>query len=308
MPGIRQQRQNFFRYHTLLHALNQLIKARHTAFHRRNNIARQHLRQIVEKATEEIAHDTFITGTQLNSAKITHNRYQQLMPHDGGFRNTWRLRPTLLEAQLADKVDKLAAFTFKRQLLNRRQIIMILQLVFYNSFGILTAVNAFIEMINQLKFPLRCQIMGSAQNLFFHSAVLRVLKIELHFFHKIFLNIRNPPPQLLINPGIKLLAINTHHFMENLRLNVSQHVTLQKLKNAALYQQTPVELCTMVILLMAGKHIHNHHLVSLLIKLCKAAGTDMLIPALDMRCIIQKFNKAFGQHCFISLINTSTLI
>ena len=96
--------------------------------------------------------------------------------------------------------------------------------------------------------------------------------------------------------------------MENLRLDISQHVALQKLKNAALYQQTPVELRTMVILLMAGQHIHNHHLMSLLIKLCKAAGADMLIPALDMRCIIQKFNKAFGQHCFISLINTSTLI
>ena len=230
------------------------------------------------------------------------------MPHNRGFGNTRRLRPSLLETQLADKIDKLAALALQRQLLYCRQIVMILQLVFYNSLGILTAVNTLIKVINQLKFPFGCQIMGSAQNLFFHSAVLRVLKIEMHFFHKIFLNIRNSSTQLLINPGIKLLAINTHHFMENLRLNISQHVALQKLKNAALYKQTPVELRTMVILLMAGQHIHNHYFMCLLIKLCKAAGADMLIPALYMRCIIQKFNKAFGQHCFISLINTSTLI
>ena len=111
MPGIRQKRQDLFSYHTLFHALNQLIKARYTAFDRRNNIACQHLRQIVEKAAEEIAHDTLITGSQLNCAKITHNRYQQYMPHNRGFRNTRRLRPTLLEAKLADKIDKLAALT-----------------------------------------------------------------------------------------------------------------------------------------------------------------------------------------------------
>ena len=34
MPGIRQERQDLFSYHTLFHTLNQLIKARYTAFDR----------------------------------------------------------------------------------------------------------------------------------------------------------------------------------------------------------------------------------------------------------------------------------
>ena len=34
LPGIRQERQDLFRYHTLFHTLNQLIKARYTAFDR----------------------------------------------------------------------------------------------------------------------------------------------------------------------------------------------------------------------------------------------------------------------------------
>ena len=63
------------------------------------------------------------------------------MPHNRGFGNTRRLRPSLLETQLADKIDKLAALALQRQLLYCRQIVMILQLVFYNSLGILTAVN-----------------------------------------------------------------------------------------------------------------------------------------------------------------------
>lgn len=55
--------------------------------------------------------------------------------------------------------------------------------------------------------------------------------------------------------------------MENLRLDISQHVTLQKLKNAAFYQQTPVELRTISSSHGVSTYCHNHHLMSLLIKL-----------------------------------------
>ena len=102
----------------------------------------------------------------LTAQKITHNRYQQLMPHNRGFGNTRRLRPSLLETQLADKIDKLAALALQRLALYCRQIVMILQLVFYNSLGILTAVNTLIKVINQLKFPFGCQIMAARKILF----------------------------------------------------------------------------------------------------------------------------------------------
>ena len=240
----------------------------------------------MEETAEEVAHDTLIAGVQLHGAEIAHNRHEQHMPHHGGFRYARRLRPALLEAQLSHQVDELAALALERQLLHCGQVIMVLQLIFNQRLRILAAINALIKVIDKLKLPLRRQIMRRPQQLLLHRRIAGLFKIALHLLHKIILNIRNTAAQLLINPFVELLAVYAHHLMENRRLDVRQRIALHKLKNAALNQQAPVYLRTVVVLLVTRQHIDYHHLMRLLIQLGEAARTDMLVPALNMRCLV----------------------
>ena len=128
--------------------------------------------------------------------------------------------------------------------------------------------------------------MRCPQQLLLHRRIAGLLKITLHLLHKIILNIRNTAAQLLINPFVELLAVHAHHLVENRRLDVRQRITLHKLKNAALNQKAPVYLCAVVVLLVTRQHIDYHHLMRLLIQLGEAARTDMLVPALNMRCLV----------------------
>ena len=54
-----------------------------------------------------------------------------------------------MEAQLPDEVNEFAALALQGQLFHCCQIIMVLQLAFDNRFGILTAINALVEMIDK---------------------------------------------------------------------------------------------------------------------------------------------------------------
>ena len=163
---------------------------------------------------------------------------------------------------------------------------MVLQLIFNQRLRILAAINALIKVIDKLKLPLRRQIMRRPQQLLLHRRIAGLLKITLHLLHKVVLNIRNATAQLLINPFVELLAVYAHHLVKNRRLDVRQRITLHKLKNTALNQKAPVYLCAVVVLLVTRQHIDYHHLMRLLIQLGEAAWTDMLVPALNMRCLV----------------------
>lgn len=80
--------------------------------------------------------------------------------------------------------------------------------------------------------------------------------------------------------------MHTHQFMEHRRLDISQHDPMQKFKNTAFDQYSPVQFCLMILLLILCKHIQNHHFMRLLIQLREAVRTDVIVPALNVRRFI----------------------
>jgi hypothetical protein len=59
--------------------------------------------------------------------------------------------------------------------------------------------------------------------------------------------------------------MDPHQLVENGRLNIRQHDAVQKFHDAAFYQDPPVNLGVMVLLLVAGQHVQDHHLVGLFV-------------------------------------------
>ena len=47
----------------------------------------------------------------------------------------------------------------------------------------------------------------------------------------------------------------------------------------------------MILFFTAGKNVHDHHFMGLLIQFRKALGPDMIVPALNMGSFKDKFNK-----------------
>lgn len=78
------------------------------------------------------------------------------------------------------------------------------------------------------------------------------------------------------------------------RLDVRQDDAVQKFKDAAFNKDFPIKTRSMILFFTAGKNVHDHHFMGLLIQFRKALGPDMIVPALNMGSFKDKFNKIPG--------------
>ena len=79
------------------------------------------------------------------------------------------------------------------------------------------------------------------------------------------------------------------------RLDVRQDDAVQKFKDAAFNKDFPIKTRSMILVFTAGKNVHDHHFMGLLIQFRKALGPDMIVPALNMGSFKDKFNKIPGK-------------
>ena len=70
---------------------------------------------------------------------------------------------------------------------------------------------------------------------------------------------------------------------------------MQKFKDAAFNKDFPIKTRSMILFFTAGKNVHDHHFMGLLIQFRKALGPDMIVPALNMGSFKDKFNKIPGK-------------
>ena len=233
----------------------------------------------MEEGGEEIVVDPALAGLQFQQAQVHHHGDEEHVAEHRGLGQARRLRPALLESQLAAEIEKAGDAAAGKEIGEAGQRRMVLHARIDLPLDLLDVVGERGDRIDDLELPAGRGIMGRPQQPFLQAGFILDEKPVPHPFEKL----RGAGKlrfQLFQHPGIQLRPLLLHHPVEDGGLEIGEQAPLQAFKDRPLDQPLPVDLVP-GLLLELGQHIGDDHLVRLLVQLGELDRPDLVVPPLQ---------------------------
>ena len=306
VPARRKQGLHPVFHLLLLVLLDDFVQPLDGHLHRRGDVPRQHLRQVVEERAKKTVDQPRLPHPCLAQRQIGEQRHYQHVPQHGGGGDAGRLAPALLEAQLSAKVNEGGGFASQRQFLHTEQVIVVFDLVLDFLADALDSVDERTEFVEDIELPLGGQKMRRLQDTLLMRRIAGLQQMPTHPLRDIPRNGGGQWLQMPEHPFIQFPPLLGHHAMEDRRLDVGQHNSVKHLKESALDEFEPVNAARADLILRLGQDVCDHHLVRLLVQFREIHRIDLVIPPPDAGGVVnhqQQFTIQGVRHGLFSIFS-----